>query len=399
MASAPEDPKGVQEQDSVLKPPEQMHSLSMHQQQPPHSVNPHQDPVVSRAGPQLARIATRQHSRGRLEDAHYAAGTTSPSQTAAKFVDLSLQESDIQDPSASAHQSTVAARLLSKAGAVAQDPLSAASSAPVLPPQTQQQQHPARMHPHSAAASAASAAVLHHQFPVQQPQLPRPLQGPPVQVLQMPPGGLMPHSQAPKLNPLVPPEARQFLPAAEASMFPPHMHPSMQLPRLPGANTPQPLYSTTPLQPDLTMQGPAPRPYIMRHPAQRPNPQNHPLDAAAAPAAAVGTAPTVPRPQVPSIPNWCVVTGLPNATMPPSVPPDGVLNITHLLPWPLAVRSMLQRGVLGITLDPTVRETRGQIDQPSLMMMVTKTGELETVLTGVCFGFSEASRKIFATFP
>ena len=109
-----------------------------------------------------------------------------------------------------------------------------------------------------------------------------------------------------------------------------------------------------------------PTPYGMPHPSQAlqmPMHQQHAQQMAAHNGGAASA-----MQNRPSIPTWCVVTGLPKATVPPQVPPEGVLNITHLLPWPQAVRDMLQMGLLGVTLDPTVRESRGHIDQPSLML-------------------------------
>jgi hypothetical protein len=88
----------------------------------------------------------------------------------------------------------------------------------------------------------------------------------------------------------------------------------------------------------------------------------------------------VGKPDLPdAAPSWCVVTGLPQPTPPPSVPPDGVLDITHLLPWPPAVRAVLQTGQLSVTLDPTVLERRGGLPLPSVMFCVANLGEQGSV--------------------
>lgn len=87
------------------------------------------------------------------------------------------------------------------------------------------------------------------------------------------------------------------------------------------------------------------------------------------------------------MPNWCVVTGLPRATLPPAVRPDSPVSIMHLLPWALSLRKFLRGGALAVVLDPTVRQVRGQSEQPTLMMTVTQCGDSQAVVSGAHHNF------------
>lgn len=252
------------------------------------------------------------------------------------------------------------------------------------------------LRPLSTMPQSSSSHLLHHAYPPDQrfpTPPPHPQQSPPLpQPLQMPLASHMGHNQPAQQSVMLPGMHAQHyggplsgggmsMPDAGIASHSPLPMPPPQHTPLSSAMLQAPFlqYNNNALQQIVSsIHNPAQMP--QGHPSASPQPpmrQRSPAHFAAASSSIAN-----PMQNAPSIPTWCVVTGLPKATLPPAVPPDGVLNVTHLLPWPPAVSNMLQMGYLGLTLDPTTRESRGQIQLPSVMLMVTQPEASRNLLHG-----------------
>ena len=347
---------------------------------------PQHNTATPAAGPELtpAPLSRQAPHSSRLSSHQSDHGPSSPSAAAVvpQFAELSLRaagEEEQPHQVSSAHRTAAAASVLTQGAALVYTLHSTSMcSAPPLQPH--------HSLPHASSHPMLNPSSSDQRFPAPPLHQQRPLAHRGAQ-----------HSQAPQ-HPGIMPGMLQYGDALSIGMAVPDMSILSSMPLQTPMHTqmssgmpqvPFPQYSPSTLQQIVSsMQSNAQMPYGM--PIPSPAVQMPPQQHSGLPMPALNSNPVSPMPALsqPSTPTWCVVTGLPRACAPPPVPPEGVLNISHLLPWPQAVREMLQRGWLGLTLDPTVRESRGRMDQPALMLMVTQPAESGTLLRGLLFTMS-----------